>query len=101
MLSVVVQVRRAPHLSREEFLAYWRDRHAPLVTSVPEFMRHVARYAQYHPVEGANEAFFGAASDFDGIAILWFNSLDDASAAFSEPEYLARIKPDEESFVDL
>jgi uncharacterized protein (TIGR02118 family) len=101
MLSVIVQVKRAPHLSRDEFLHYWRDRHATLVTSVPEFMRYVRRYSQYHPMAEANEAFFGGQSEYDGTAILWFDSLDDVSAAFNDPTYLSVIKPDEETFVDL
>ena len=38
---------------------------------------------------------------FDGITELWFDSVDDLAAVFTDPEYLARIRPDEASFLDL
>jgi hypothetical protein len=37
---------------------------------------------------------------FDGIAELWFDTTRDMIAAFNEPEFIAKIAPDDENFVD-
>ena len=38
---------------------------------------------------------------FDGIAELWFDSVEDIGKAFSHPRYLKIIRPDELKFVDF
>jgi hypothetical protein len=38
---------------------------------------------------------------FDGIAELWFDSVEDIGAAFNHPRYLEIIRPDELKFVDF
>ena len=62
-------------------------------------MRHVRKYVQCHIA--SNSAPLGASSDYDGVAELWFDSLDDLNRAFNEPRYLEIIRPDELKFVDL
>ncbi|MEW6270992.1 MAG: EthD domain-containing protein [Thermodesulfobacteriota bacterium] len=44
MLKLVFCLTRLPHLSREEFQRYWRERHAPLVRSHAATLR-IQRYA--------------------------------------------------------
>ncbi|MGE0858036.1 MAG: EthD domain-containing protein [Gammaproteobacteria bacterium] len=103
MITMIVFVRRKQGLSREEFSRYWFERHAPLVKSVPEFMRHVRKYIQYHPAPGSNAAgsLFGDITDYDGVGEIWFDSREAMNAALSEPRYLEIIKPDEREFIDL
>ena len=103
MITMIVFVRRKAGLTREEFTRYWHDRHAPLVLSVPEFMRHVRRYVQYHDAPGAAAAgsLFGDISDYDGVGEIWFDSREAMNAALNEPRYLELIKPDEMQFIDL
>ncbi len=43
----------------------------------------------------------GASSDYDGVAELWFDSVDELNKAFNEPRYLEVIRPDELKFADL
>ena len=38
---------------------------------------------------------------YDGVTELWFDNVAALGRCFSDPEYLARIRPDEESFLDL
>ncbi len=104
-LSVVIKRRHG--MSFEEFDEYWNHPHGNLVTSVPEFTRHVRRYVQAHLVpeytgEGDTSKLatqWGKAA-FDGIAELWFDSVPEMVAAFNEPQFMARIAPDDEKFVD-
>lgn len=103
MITMIVFVRRKQGMSREEFSRYWFERHGPLVKSVPEFMRHVQKYIQYHPAPGSNAAgsLFGDITDYDGVGEIWFDSREAMNAALSEPRYLEIIKPDEREFIDL
>jgi len=99
MIKYIICATRKAGMTREEFSAYWRHHHGPLVKSVPEFMCHVRKYVQCHLVGGAVP--LGAAGDYDGIAELWFDSGDELVSAFKEPRYLEIIRPDERKFVDL
>jgi uncharacterized protein (TIGR02118 family) len=104
-LSVVI--KRRAGMTFAEFDRYWDTTHANIVTSVPEFTRHVRRYVQSHLVadySGDGDASklatqWGAAA-FDGIAELMFDSTTDMIAAFNEPKFMEKIAPDDEQFVD-
>jgi uncharacterized protein (TIGR02118 family) len=104
-LSVVI--KRKEGMSFEDFDHYWDVDHAELVTSVPEFTRHVRRYVQAHLVpeytgegdESKLQSQWGKAA-FDGIAELWFDSTEDMVAAFNEPKFLELIGPDDPNFID-
>ena len=101
MISMVVFVTRKAELSYEEFSDYWLNRHAPLVKSVPEFMRHVRRYVQHHRAPaGENDRPFGQAPEYDGVGELWFDNREAMQAAFEEPRYIEIIRPDEQKFFD-
>ncbi len=104
-LSVVIKRREG--MTFEEFDHYWNHIHGAIVTGVPEFTRHVRRYVQSHWVAGYTGA--GDASKltsqwqrapFDGIAELWFDSIAAMVTAFNEPQFMAKIAPDDEKFVD-
>ena len=49
----------------------------------------------------SNSAPLGASSDFDGVAELWFDNIEELNGAFNEPRYLEIIRPDELKFADL
>ena len=94
-------------MSFEQFDRYWDTTHAGIVTSVPEFTRYVRRYVQAHLVpeySGIGDsnkltAQWGKA-DFDGIAELWFDSTAEMIAAFNDPQFIEKIAPDDQNFVD-
>jgi uncharacterized protein (TIGR02118 family) len=98
MVKYIICATRKASLSHEEFSAYWRDHHGPLVRSVPEFARYVRKYVQCHLVKGSVP--LGSGGSYDGVAELWFDSIEDIQKAFSEPRYLEIIRPDEQKFVD-
>jgi uncharacterized protein (TIGR02118 family) len=99
MVKLIICATRKPGMSHEEFSTYWREKHGPLVKSVSEFSRHVRRYVQCHLVKTAVP--FGIPGDYDGVAELWFDSVESAAAAFREAKYLEIIRPDEQKFLDL
>jgi uncharacterized protein (TIGR02118 family) len=84
-VKLVFCLRRRDGMSQEEFLAYWLEKHGPLVRSHAETLR-IRRYVQLHPLEGsaAADALRGVRhgpEPFDGVAELWFDSEEDIAAA--------------------
>lgn len=107
MIKLVFALRRKPELSREQFQAYWSETHAPLVAERAEVLK-IRRYVQVHTADlvGLHGAFQkrngGSPEPFDGVAELWFDSLDvvgsdDPAARQAQAELLA----DEANFIDL
>lgn len=107
MIKLVFCLRRLPHLSREDFQRYWLDSHGPLVRQLAPALG-VKRYVQVHTLRSAFSealrAHRGAPDDFDGVAELWWESVDDFARAGSTQEGREagrRLLEDEKRFIDL
>ena len=107
MVKLVFCLRRVDGMTPEEFRAYWRDKHGPLVRSHAGALR-IKRYEQLHPHDGtAAESLAslrGAPEPFDGVAELWFDSVEDIEAAGASPEARRAARAlleDERTFIDL
>jgi uncharacterized protein (TIGR02118 family) len=103
MVKLIFALRRAPHLSREDFQRYWRERHAPLVEQHREALG-IRRYVQVHTLDHPSNALLRASRDapaeYDGVAELWF----DAAALPDTPDARAAgaaLLEDERRFIDL
>jgi uncharacterized protein (TIGR02118 family) len=93
MLKLATFLFRKPRLSVEEFQQYWRERHAPLVIKLPE----ICRYVQSHTRVSSYRD--GRTPAFDGIAEVWFESVDAMRQSAKRPEYTA-VRADEANFLD-
>jgi uncharacterized protein (TIGR02118 family) len=108
MIKLVFTLRRRDGMSREEFQRYWREEHAPLVQRHAETL-HLRRYVQVHLRETElNDALAGLRggqpSFYDGVAELWWDSLEDLVAASSTEAGQAaaqELLEDEQRFIDL
>lgn len=108
MVTLVFVLRRRSDLSEEDFHRYWRDQHAPLVRTHAAALG-IRRYSQLHtadtPFTEAIRASRGCEpSEYDGVALVWFDSLDALGATASTPEGLAAgaaLLEDEHRFLDL
>jgi uncharacterized protein (TIGR02118 family) len=107
MIKLTFALVRRPEFTREAFQAYWFDHHAPLVASVRDTLR-IRRYVQSHSL--ADElseplrASRGAPQGYDGVAELWWDSLEEVAAATSDPagvEAGRLLLEDERKFIDL
>ena len=107
MVKLVFLLRRLPHLSRAEFQRYWREQHGPLVArhgAVLRIQRYVQTHASDTPYTEALRASRGTGEPYDGVAELWWRSLDDLAAATATPEGRAAgdaLLADERRFIDL
>lgn len=107
MIKLTFCLVRLPHLSREAFQAYWFDTHGPLVASVADELK-IRRYVQLHSLpEAANigmRASREAPEEYDGVAELWFDSLEALAENGRRPEAQAAgalLLEDEKRFIDL
>ncbi len=107
MIKLVFCLRRLPHLSPAEFQKYWLEAHGPLVRSHAAALK-IRRYVQSHTLDKAalNQALAasrGAPDAYDGVAELWWDSVDDFVSATATPEgrEAARaLLEDERRFID-
>ena len=108
MIKLVFMVRRREGITREEFQRYWRQEHADLVKRHAELLR-IRRYVQTHAQDTElDDALAGArGSDprqYDGVAELWWDSIDDlVSVAASADGHAAQqaLLEDERRFIDV
>ena len=107
MIKLTFCLVRLPHLSRAAFQAYWFDTHGPLVASVADELK-IRRYVQLHslPAEASAglRASRSAPDEYDGVAELWFDSLEVLAENGRRPEArtaAALLLEDERRFIDL
>jgi uncharacterized protein (TIGR02118 family) len=107
MIKLTFCLHRLPGLSRAEFQHYWFEAHAPLVARHRDALR-IRRYVQMHSTETPfNDAIRdgrGAPAMYDGVAELWWDSLDDLAAATASAQGQAaglELLEDERKFIDL
>lgn len=108
MIKLVFTIRRREGMTREEFQRYWREQHAPLVERHAEALR-IRRYVQTHaretPLDEALASSRGAESGgYDGVAELWWDSIQDiVEVGATEEGQLAtkELLEDEQRFIDL
>jgi uncharacterized protein (TIGR02118 family) len=83
VIKVVMAIRRRDDVNPEEFHRYWREEHGPLARRLLEPL-NLRRYVQAHTLDADLNAQLAAARGtvkaFDGVAELWWDSLDDLLA---------------------
>ncbi|MHB8530819.1 MAG: EthD domain-containing protein [Caulobacteraceae bacterium] len=106
MIKLTFALVRLPEFTREDFQRYWFDRHAPLVASVKDTLR-IRRYVQLHSLAEESSAVLrsvrGAPEGFDGVAQLWWDSLEDMAAVADDPAAARAgrlLLEDERKFID-
>jgi uncharacterized protein (TIGR02118 family) len=107
MVKLVFCLHRLPALSREAFQSYWIEQHGPLVRSHAETL-HIRRYVQVHSLTTGLDvglrASRGGPEPYDGVAELWWDSIDDLMAGGATEEGRQagmELLEDERTFIDL
>ena len=111
MIKITFCLTRKPGLSREEFQDYWFNKHAPLVKSHRQVLR-IARYVQMHTGDyemtnivraaRADGKLENAPDIYDGVAQLWWNSLEDLMTDTPEAQAAGiALLQDEAKFIDF
>lgn len=107
MIKLTFCLYRLPQLTRDAFQTYWRETHGPLVRSVQAPLR-IRRYVQTHAMaedmEGDLRRTRGGPPGYDGVAELWWDSMDDLAHTASDPAAIEAgrmLLEDERKFIDL
>ena len=99
MIKSTILLRRKPSMTHDDFVAYHRERHAPLFCALPAVRQHVRRYVQCHAVAASVPSL--PPMMFDGMTELWFDDVAGLEAVFTSESYMQTIRPDEAQFLDL
>ena len=107
MIKLTFCLRRRADMTLEDFQQYWRTTHATLVAERAETLG-IRRYVQLHTSDlpGVHTSLQrrngGAPQPYDGVAELWFDSLDDFLGGGPETlQASAELLADEQNFIDL
>ena len=108
MIKIIFCLRRLPHLSVAAFQDYWLNTHAPLVKSVAHHL-NMAHYVQSHAfsdprVQPALDARGTQIAPYDGVAEIYWRSMEDLLAVGQNPEARRAgrlLLEDEKRFIDL
>lgn len=107
MIKLTFCLRRRPGMTLEDFQRYWRGTHAALVAERAAVMG-IRRYVQVHTTDlpGLHKSLQtrngGAPEPYDGVAELWFDSLD--ALGGDDPakrQAAAEMLADERNLIDL
>jgi uncharacterized protein (TIGR02118 family) len=92
LVKLVYCICRKPGLSREAFIRYWAEVHAPIGARIPGLRRLEHSYSIMAPADRRPP-------DYDGMAELWFDDLA-ALLKARESEEWAAATADEVNFLD-
>ena len=82
MIKIVWLLKKAEHLSLEEFQDWWLNSHAPHARKAPGLRRYVINFAR--PVDDlAGRPTW--ACEWDGVAEQWFDDEEALNAAYTRP----------------
>ena len=88
VVKLVFCLHRRADVDEAEFHRYWREVHGPLAASfapVLGFRRYVQVHTALVSLSDAIASDRGAAEHFDGVAELWFDSVDDSRRGRPHP----------------
>lgn len=108
MIKMIFCVKRRPDLPEHEFYDYWLNQHGPLVRSRAQEL-NIRRYVQSHTTvaelgDAVSSGRGMKQQGFDGVAELWWDSLESMQAATGSPageEANQLLLDDERKFIDL
>lgn len=92
MIKLVYCITKKAALTDQQFFDYWENIHGPIGARIPG----VRRLVQSRRLTVAGDT---RQPDFDGVAELWFDSIEDLLAARKSAEWKAS-SADETNFID-
>jgi hypothetical protein len=95
MIKVYALIPKRPDITDEHFHAHWREPHGRLALNI----KPIRRYTQAHRVPYAGLGY--APGPYEGIAEVWFDTLEIALGLGQDPDYQRDLVPDELKFIDV
>ncbi len=97
MIKMIITIKRRQGMTHEEFVRYQRDVHRPLLMAIPEARQYIRRFVVSYPVVAPDYS----GPDYDSVVAAWFDSMEDMNALYFSKNFLEKVDPDHENFMDL
>jgi uncharacterized protein (TIGR02118 family) len=81
MVKIVWLLKKAPHLTDDQFVDWWLNSHAPHARQAPGLRRYVVNIGRDDTLAGKP----ATDCEWDGVAEQWFDDDDALNAAYSRP----------------
>lgn len=81
MVKIVWFLKRAEHLTQEEFEEWWLERHVPIARAAPGLRRYTVNLRRPDTLAGKPTTD----CNWDGVAEQWFDDDESLNAAYSRP----------------
>ena len=104
MIKLICFLKRNPALSRDAFHQHWRETHGGLFADSQAMKNYIVRYEQNHRLQAdyrrdPDDTPF-AQQGFDGVTVIWYESLDAFSEMSQDAYYQQHVVPDEQQLLD-
>ncbi|KAF8982905.1 hypothetical protein BDQ17DRAFT_1437676 [Cyathus striatus] len=102
-IRVIALFRRRPDITHEQFSEHWGTKHADIVASLNVVKRNIIRYTQFHILPQETSALADAGysiAQYDGMAELIADNLDDFREMTTDEGYIKTSTPDADKFID-
>lgn len=100
MIKLICFLKRNPTLTRAQFHDHWAKVHGPIFSDTPALRKYVARYEQNPRSEGDYlrdpETLPYQEQGFDGVTVMWYQSIEAFQAMVEDPVYQDKVVPDEQ-----
>jgi len=93
MIKIFYLIPKRPDISDEQFHRHWREVHAQFALRITG----LRRYVQSHRIKHGG---FGLSCPYEGVAEVWFDSLEAARQMQQSREYREGAFADEPNFID-
>ncbi|KAK0948029.1 hypothetical protein LTR29_000553 [Friedmanniomyces endolithicus] len=101
-LKISLFLRKQPHVSDEFFHQHWETQHVDVALRNKTFAAKARKYNQVHITPELREqakAFGVPVMEYDGIAEVWVDSLEDWKEVVSDPAFVKEVGADEQLFI--
>ena len=95
MIKGIAMVAKKAGLPDDEFHRYWREIHGPLALRMGNLRRYVQSHRSHYPLPGFDQV------PYDGVAEIWFDTLDEIQNLPKNPDYINNAQADEPNFIDV
>jgi hypothetical protein len=93
-LKISLFLKKLPNITEEQFHEHWKGQHVNLAMENKTFTSKTRKYNQVHitPELRKEAAAFGIpVMEYDGIAEVWVDNMEDWKEVVSDPDFVKKI----------
>ncbi|KAK5729367.1 hypothetical protein LTR17_011997 [Elasticomyces elasticus] len=101
-LKISLFLKKQPNVTDEFFHKHWKTQHVDVALRNKTFASKARKYNQVHVTPELREQaiIFGIpVMDYDGIAEVWVDNLEDWKEVLADPDFVKDVGADEQLFI--